>query len=257
MNSVLVGNGPRKVMVLHGWLGGSASWAPLLPYLDRESHTYAFMDFRGYGERVGESGDFTMAEAAEDTMAEIRRLGWDEYSLVAHSMSGLVAQMVVLESGRNVRGLFGISPVPACGSPLGEREHIFREAVRDTAARESLLSFSTGDGHGDDLCRVMASESVRDTSPAALDSYLTSWTSEDVSDRLTGMIVPVTVAVGDQDAAYPPDRMNETWGRYYPNYELCIIPESGHYPMNENPSDLGALLEEFISSRTMADTRNE
>ncbi|MEU3895364.1 hypothetical protein [Streptomyces sp. NPDC029519] len=47
----LIGTGGHKVLVLHDWFGTSAGWGPFLDYLDGATFSYAFLDYRGYGDR--------------------------------------------------------------------------------------------------------------------------------------------------------------------------------------------------------------
>lgn len=244
---LLLGDGPRRVAVLHGWLGGADSWSPLWPHLDGQRFTYAFLDFRGYGGRIGEAGEHTMDEAARDVLARLDHLGWDEFSLVAHSMGGVAAQLVMAAAPQRVCGLFGVSPVPASGSPLGPREAVFRKAVVDLTTRAAIFGASTGGKHEEQWCEAMAAASAASTSPAALDSYLTSWTGADITERIAGITTPVSVVVGEHDPAYPLERVRQTWGRCYPTCELHVLADAGHYPMDENPSALAELMQEFLS----------
>lgn len=244
---VLLGSGTKRVLVLHGWLGGAVSWSSLWPLLDGDRFTYAFLNFRGYGDRLAEPGEYTMPEAAKDALAAADRFGWREFSLVGHSMGGLAAQLVMADAPERITRLLGISPVPASGSPLGPREPAFRAAVRDNAARAALFAASTGDRHGRAWCQKMTGISVADTSADALDRYLSSWTDHDASSRIAGITTPVHVVVGEHDPAYPTQRVRNTWGRFYPHCGLRVIADAGHYPMHENPAALVEVMEEFLA----------
>src|ERR1700741_1423879 len=92
---VQVGSGDHRVIALHGWFGSSLGWGHLTDYLNTAQFTYVFPDFRGYGSRRDEPGEFTMAEAATDTIELANRLGWERFSLVGHSMSGVAVQHVL------------------------------------------------------------------------------------------------------------------------------------------------------------------
>lgn len=111
------GSGEHKVIVLHDWFGTTAGWGPFLDYLDRSAFSYAMLDYRGYGDRVAEPGDYSLAEIARDTLALADELGWETFSLVGHSMGGKAAQLVLAEAPHRVRKLVGISPVMA--APTG------------------------------------------------------------------------------------------------------------------------------------------
>ena len=105
---VKVGSGDHRVLALHGWFGSALGWGSLPDYLDERQFTYVFPDLRGYGSRRDEPGEFTMAEAAADAIALADSLGWDRFSLVGHSMSGVAIQHVLLQA-------------PQPGAPPGRR----------------------------------------------------------------------------------------------------------------------------------------
>ncbi|MFF5422575.1 alpha/beta fold hydrolase, partial [Streptomyces misionensis] len=86
----LHGDGPHKVIAVHGWLADRSAYAPVLPDLDLASFQYAVVDLRGYGEARDASGAYTTAEGAADVLALADRLGWERFSLIGHSMGGSV-----------------------------------------------------------------------------------------------------------------------------------------------------------------------
>jgi pimeloyl-ACP methyl ester carboxylesterase len=40
--------------------------------------------------------------------------------------------------------------------------------------------------------------------------------------------------------------MRQTWLVFYPNAELEVLPNAGHYPMMETPAALATVMEEFL-----------
>src|ERR1700680_4337914 len=86
-----------------------------------------------------------MAEPAPDAIVLADRLGWDRFSLVGHSMSGVAIQHVLLQAPHRVRRLVGVAPVPASGLPLGESEwSLFRSAAASPASRAMIVNYATG-----------------------------------------------------------------------------------------------------------------
>jgi hypothetical protein len=49
MPHALYGDGPSKVIALHGWLGDRHAFDALVPSLDQRAFTFAIPDIRGYG----------------------------------------------------------------------------------------------------------------------------------------------------------------------------------------------------------------
>ena len=118
--TITVGTGPSKILALHGWFGSGKDWGGLPDLIDGAHFTYAFPDYRGYGTRRDEPGEYTIAEAAADMLAVADTLGWDRFSLLGHSMGGIVAQQILANAPARVECLAGISPVPATGVPFDE-----------------------------------------------------------------------------------------------------------------------------------------
>ena len=52
---LVVGQGPVRVIALHGWFGSSGAWDGFASVVDKRSFTYVFPDYRGYGARKHES----------------------------------------------------------------------------------------------------------------------------------------------------------------------------------------------------------
>jgi pimeloyl-ACP methyl ester carboxylesterase len=75
------GNGPIRVLVLPGWLGDWSVFEPMLPGLDGERFTFAFLDVRGYGVAKAMPGPFDMETIAADALAQADQLGWERFSV--------------------------------------------------------------------------------------------------------------------------------------------------------------------------------
>ncbi len=81
--------------MLHDWFGTSANWGSVLDHLDPEGFSYAFLDYRGYGERRDVAGRYSLPEIADDVLELADQLGWDTFSLLGHSMGGKAVQQVL------------------------------------------------------------------------------------------------------------------------------------------------------------------
>ncbi|MEO1251785.1 MAG: alpha/beta hydrolase [Pseudomonadota bacterium] len=82
------GDGP-PLLLLAGFASDSASWAPIAPRLGR-SHKLIMPDNRGIGRSVSEGGH-AFHLYADDAAALMQALGYDRYSVLGHSMGGLIA----------------------------------------------------------------------------------------------------------------------------------------------------------------------
>ena len=115
-----IGNGPTKVVIVHGWFWDHRVFTPLFDALDTVSHTYAFVDIRGYGNSRQVAGEFTIGEVAADAMALADQLGWHEFHVVGHSMGGKAAQKVAMDAPARVQSVVALTPVPASALPFDD-----------------------------------------------------------------------------------------------------------------------------------------
>ena len=132
-----IGDGPTKVIVIHGWFWDHRICTPMFDYLDTRRFSYALPDIRGYGNSRDVTGDYTIAEVAADAIALADRLGWREFHVVGHSMGGKAAQKVAIDAGARVRSVVAITPVPAFAMPVDDATFGFFSAActQDDVAR--------------------------------------------------------------------------------------------------------------------------
>src|SRR5258708_3355614 len=130
-----IGNGPIKVLVLHGWFWDHRVFTPIFDSLDTVSYTYAFPDIRGYGHSRDVSGNFSIGEVAADAIALADRLGWRKFHVVGHSMGGKAAQKVAMDAPARVKSVAAVPPVPASALPFDDAVFSFfsPSRVQDTA----------------------------------------------------------------------------------------------------------------------------
>jgi pimeloyl-ACP methyl ester carboxylesterase len=244
----VVGSGPSKVMCLHGWFGSSTGWGHWDEVLDGERFTYAFADYRGYGSRRDVAGEFTMAEISADALALADELGWDTFSLVGHSMGGMAIQRVLADAPNRVERLVALTPVPANGVPFDEQGwDLFSGAADNDDNRAMILDITTGNRLSRTWINQVVAHSVEQSTREAFGAYLTAWAKTDFADEIAGTTLPVKVIVGEHDPALSAAVMEQTWLKHYPNAELEVMANAGHYPMFETPVALATSVEEFLS----------
>lgn len=247
--TIQIGNGPIKVIALHGWFGSAAGWGPFAHVLDEKRFTYAFMDYRGYGGSKNIAGEFTMKEIAADTLALADRLGWKQFNLIGHSMGGKAIQHVLADAPARVRRLVAVTPVPAAEVPFDEAGwKLFTSAAKSPEARKAILNFSTGNRLSEAWLDRMLKDSIDNSTPEAFAAYLLAWARGDFSARIKGNPVPVLVIAGEHDAALTADVMRATYLQWYPNAKLEIMSNAGHYPMDETPVALATTIERFLGA---------
>jgi pimeloyl-ACP methyl ester carboxylesterase len=236
------------VLAVHGWFGSARGWGSLPDFLDRSTYTYAFMDLRGYGGRQEVAGEFTMEEAAADAIALAGELGWDRFSVIGHSMGAKVAHQMLLQAPDRLDKLVGLNPVPPGAVPMDEQSwELFSGAAANAGNRAAIINFTTGSKLTATFINHVVRHSLENSNQAAFAAYLQAWAKTDFSGKVQpDTSTPVKVIVGVNDPALSADVMEKTWLVCFPEAEMTILPDAGHYPMFESPVSLATSIEEFL-----------
>jgi len=243
----VLGTGPLHVLALHGWFGSGTGWGPFAELLDGDKYSVAFLDYRGYGARRGESGDFTLAEISADALAAADELGWSEFVVMGHSMGGTAVQRVLADAPDRVRALVGISPVPSTGVPFDAQGwQLFSSAAEDRGSRAAIIDLTTGNRLSPAWVDKMVQFSLDQSDVPAFGAYLEAWARTDFSGEVSGKPLPVLVAVGEHDPALGAPVMEQTFLQQYPNASMEVLANAGHYSMFETPVALFTCVERFL-----------
>ncbi|WP_198398917.1 alpha/beta fold hydrolase [Burkholderia pseudomallei] len=247
LGCTLVGEGLQKVIMLHGWFGGHEVYEPMSRYLDPEAFTYAFADFRGYGKSRGIAGNYTMHEMVDDVFELADALGWRHFHVTGHSMGGKVAQLVAARDAVRVSSAIALTPVPASGIDVDAKTwQLFERAVQDDTYRRGLVDFSTGGRLPARWVDRIVRESRTSCDQGVFGAYLLSWAKDDCSDNVRGCKVPLLFLVGQHDPAQTEPVMRSTCMTWFENARVAVLEGSGHYPMQEVPAYLVAVMERYF-----------
>jgi pimeloyl-ACP methyl ester carboxylesterase len=245
---VTVGSGDHHVLAVHGWFGSARGWGPLPEFLDASAYTYAFMNLRGYGDRKDEPGEYTVDEAAADAFAVAGELGWDRFSLLGHSMGAKIAHRMLLWAPDRIRSVVGLNSVPAGQVPMDDQAWaLFSGAPANPANRAAIIDLTTGNKLTKTFINGVVQHSLENSSEPAFAAYLQAWAKSDfTAEAKVDTATPVKLIVGVNDPAMSANVMEQTWRVYFPNSEMTILPDAGHYPMFESPVSLATSIEEFL-----------
>ncbi|MFO0563144.1 MAG: alpha/beta hydrolase [Polyangiales bacterium] len=245
----LYGSGEHRIIVLNDWLCDTSTWDAARPYLDPATFTWAFADLRGYGRSRALRGACTVEEAAGDVLALADELHWTRFSIVGHSMSTLVAAHLAQTAPDRVTSAVLLTPPPPSSFGYDPKTHAALKviALGDDAGRTKALEVMLG-GRLSAGWRKFKIDRWRATSePAMVAGYLAMFGVRGLPDRSTAITRPVLALTGEEDA--PPMRRASVEQLFAPlcaKLELASIVESGHYPMQECPPRLVALVEDFL-----------
>lgn len=242
-----LGTGARKVVVLHGWFGDQTFMAPMRDALSAKEFTYVFPALRGYGASKAQTGQYTLAEISADVRGLIDGLGFEKVSLVGHSMSGKFIQRIALDMPGRVERMVAITPVPAAPVPFDEQGwNLFHGAADEITNRFAIIDSSTGSRLSATWVDAIADASWASSTKDAFAAYLLAWSKTDFHGEVDGCEIPIKVIVGEFDRAISQEAMKATFLEWFKHAELEVMPNAGHYPMNETPVALATSMELFL-----------
>jgi len=248
------GTGPEPVVVLHEWLGDHANYEPVLPYLSESDFSYVFADLRGYGLSKGMAGAYSVAEAAADVTRLMDSLGHRRFHVVGHSMSGMIAQYLATTVGERVKSVVAISPVPPTGFKTDEAglKRLLAVIDDDDAARAAIEA-RTGKRYSRAWLDRKLAIARRSATREAMVGYLAMFTGTDFSAQAKGIATPISAIVGEHDIPlYREESIRKLLGSLYPNFDIAVDHEAGHYSMLETPVLLAALVEKALRGHASA-----
>ncbi len=125
------------VIALHGWLDNAASFdllAPLLP----ECNILA-LDLVGHGRSDHKplGSHYYLADNVIDVMEVADAMGWQQFTLLGHSMGAAVAGLVAAALPDRVEQLILIDGLGPLSSPPEKAGHLLKESVKQHIAHSS------------------------------------------------------------------------------------------------------------------------
>lgn len=251
----LHGAGPQHVIVLHDWMGDSANYDAVRPWLDGERYTYAFVDIRGYGLSRNLSGSYTTQEIAADVIALADHLGWRRFHLVGHSMTGQAGFRLLLQDwqrDRRIQSYVAVTPVTPDGYPASAEDRAFlAAAIDDDATARMAFAALTGGRLSEAWSSAKTARNRATSNPSALQGYYDMWLGEDFSApfRDAQIDAPVLVIGGRNDLpGFQEPHYEATLGAWLPQARFEYVANAGHYPMQEAPILFATLIEAHFAA---------
>lgn len=242
------GSGPERVLVMHDWGGDHTTYDPTIPYLDGSAFTYAFVDLRGYGKSRDMTGEYTVTEVAKDCLEVVDELGWQNFHVIGHSMTGMATQRIALDARSRVRSAIAVCAVSAAGNPMDDETWgFFSSATENDDAFRELMKLVTGGELSDQWADEKLRRNREATAPECRMGYLTMFSKTNFAEEVQGLETPYLVVIGENDYEGLNEAvMKETYLSMHPNAELVILPNCGHYPMQECPPFFATVIENFL-----------
>jgi pimeloyl-ACP methyl ester carboxylesterase len=269
MHYECAGEGPARLVLVHG---NFASWRWWLPLLLNPPPGYRLFapEMRGYGDSEHTAGGYDIETFADDLNEFAAGLHLNRFHLVGHSLGGAVALQYALQYPERLQSLFLLSPAPAEGMPslspdlklryginlsqpagMENLPYVLKSAHINRVLLSPILTAITPQlNHESGLFSVIVEDAVR-VSPETVSGVIQSLQGWNVERRLPEVEIPVLILWGDRDpviAGPPLERMAHA----LPRAEFVVWPGTGHAPQLEQPERFYSLLTSFIDKHAGA-----
>ncbi len=257
INVELAGAG-RSLLMLHGFTGSAASWAPHTPCFARHVRTIA-PDLIGHGQsaRPPDPERYRMERCVDDLLALLAALDVDRADVLGYSMGGRVALHLAAAAPGRVRLLVLESSSPGIADPSERQARIAADAaLADAIERDGLESFV----NRWERLPLFASQAalpagtrarLRDqrlgNNPVGLANSLRGMGAghqEPLWQRLAALHLPALLVVGALDAKYK--AIAGSMIEALPNAQMQVIPAAGHTVHLEQPEAFARIVLEFL-----------
>ena len=247
-----VGQGPKAIVVLNDWMSDTSSWDSTKPYLDTAAFTWTFADLRGYGRSRQINGAFTLEEAAADVIALADSRSLRQFAIVGHSMSTLVALHLAQHAPDRIERAVVLTPPPPMGFGADDATLVALAGLARSGDEVRLNAWRTRYGArlSEGWARFKAERWSATSDPEAVAGYAPMFARHGLPHPEIKIRCPVLAITGEQDIEIM--RQASVTKLLAPICDrLTVTPlvDCGHYPMQEAPPLLVALIERFLARR--------
>jgi non-heme chloroperoxidase len=246
----VIGEGPRTVVLVHGWMVSGAVWDSMVERMDLTGLRLVIPDGRGTGQSGKPTGGYTLQGLAQDVLAVADAAGAKRFTVVGHSMGGQLAQWVAAQEPSRVEALMLLNPVPAAGLPLPpDAAGLFRTSAGNREKQTTIINLSCK-SLGTDVLETMLKDAANTSAPA-IENIFDAWTKGGFADKLSAITAP-TLVVATDDAFLPPAFLRDAVVNPIRRARLAYLPGPGHYPQVERPVEAAAMLTAFLAGSSPA-----
>jgi len=259
---VRAGGEGSAVLLLHGYGETGDMWAPLAARLAR-NHKVIVPDLRGLGLSSRPVGGYDKKTQAEDMAGVLDKLKIDKVDLVTHDIGNMVGYAFAAQHPDRVRKFVIIdAPLPGIG-PWDDivRSHALwhfsfygPDAERLVKGRERIYldrfwnEFSADPKKFDEASRKHYAQlyAAAGAMHAGFEQFKAF--DQDAADNKAfvakGMLSMPVLAIGGEKSFGP--MMGTVMRAAATNVQTAVVPNSGHWVMEENPEATMKLIEDFL-----------
>ena len=240
------------LIILHGLFGSARNWSTVARRLSKSFHVIA-LDLRNHGESPW-TETMSYTEMAGDVAEFVTTRGLDRPIVLGHSMGGKVAMTLAIEGEIDVESLIVVDIAPvAYEGGFGQLVEAMTAIDLATVGRRADADTALADTVPDPALRAFLLQNLvtRDGSYAwrinlgAIAAELPGLSGFPPLDPDAAYMGATRFIAGSRSGYVKTDH-HATIGRLFPNSEVAVIDDAGHWPHAEKPADFIALVDRFL-----------
>lgn len=246
LNYARFGKGDTLVLV-HGFLGGTGYWTPLITGVKHVLDVIA-VDLPGFAGSAEVPAPDSLSGYGNTVVELMDKLGVGHFSVLGFSMGGMIGQQMALDHPARIDKLV-LYGSAACGDLPHRFEsweasiaRIQREGVEPTADKTVATWFVEGTRHPYyPTCR----EACRGAHAPSCVTVIRAMQQWDNRSRLSDLKLPTFIIVGDQDRSTKVSDSIVLW-EAITGSQLCVLPGCAHGAHMEKPDLFNRTLIDFL-----------
>ena len=209
-------------------------------------------DTRGHGLSDAPAGEYSLEQLTADLLALLDHLRIDRAILVGSSLGGMMAQQLAISQPQRVLALV----LANSASKMGDA-HLWQQRSASVAsgglhsiANAVLERWFAPDFLKSEDVRIWRNMLTR-TPAAGYIGCCAALAAADFSEQLAKISAPTLAIAGSQDRAAPPETVRATAAKIS-GASFVEIPQVGHLPSVESPSQFTNLLSNFLTQLNLS-----
>jgi len=245
LHSAVSGEGPKTVILVHGWTCDDRTWQSQVPELAK-NYRVITLDLPGHGKSGSpKDGKLSMDLFARAIEAVRQEAKADRAVLIGHSMgTPVIMQYARLYPEHTVALVLVDGSVTLPQSVRGKLLSSAKQFAGSLEAREAMVqgmfsSSTTLDVRKHVLSMISATSAA--TAVSAMQAFVdpANWKEDVFNQNSLGIYADGTLTAADRE--YMRSR--------FPKLEYINIPGTGHFLMLEKPAEFNRLLKSFLDKQ--------
>jgi pimeloyl-ACP methyl ester carboxylesterase len=261
------GAGDDVVLCLHGWPQNSYEWRHLMPALAGE-HRVLALDLRGFGWSDAPEDGYEKENLADDVLAVLDALGIERVKLVGHDWGGWIGFLLGLREPERIERFLVFNIVPPWVSTRAVAGHAWRFFYQQLAlapflgyrlhrggqfVRKVLVGGSTVKSvWSEEELAVFADNLAEPARARAGVQLYRTFNWHEMPAIAKGryadahLEVPTLMVFGEDDFVLRPS-MLAGYERHAPQMRVALVPDTGHFIVDERPDLVADRAREFLA----------